>query len=156
MSTTNLTRRHVQYDYRFGRKAIRLGFIMPAVVFVVVMMAFPLAYNGWLSFHEWTGSARRPPNYVGTENYVELTTESDRFYPAVKRTFLFSAVAVSAELTLGIAIALLLRDTFRGHTIVKTMILLPMVATPVAISMVWLLMLEPTIGVFNKIFAISA
>lgn len=132
------------------RRLGQLGFILPAVVFVLVMLAFPIAYNGWLSLHEWTGSARRAPEYVGTDNYDDIFTDSDRFYPAVKRTFLFSAVVVAAELVLGIGIALLLRDAFPGHTIIKTLILLPMVATPVAISMGWLLMLEPTIGVFNK------
>lgn len=135
----------------FRRRLQRLGFILPAVVFVTVMMAFPLVYNGWLSLHEWTGSARRAPEYVGTDNYTELFTTSDRFFPAVRRTFVFSTVVVSAELVLGIGIALLLRDIFPGHTVIKTLILLPMVATPVAISMGWLLMLEPTIGVFNKI-----
>ncbi len=133
------------------RRFQRLSFILPALIFVVVMMAFPVAYNGWLSFHEWTGSARRAPEYVGTDNYTELFTQSDRFFPAVKRTFLFTGVVVTAELVFGIGIALLLRDAFPGHTVVKTLILLPMVATPVAISMAWLLMLEPTIGVFNKI-----
>lgn len=133
------------------RRFQRLSFILPALIFVVVMMAFPVAYNGWLSFHEWTGSARRAPEYVGIDNYTELFTQSDRFFPAVKRTFLFTGVVVTAELVFGIGIALLLRDAFPGHTVVKTLILLPMVATPVAISMAWLLMLEPTIGVFNKI-----
>lgn len=137
--------------FRFRRRWQHLAFILPAVVFVVVMMAFPVFYNGWLSFHEWTGSARRAPEYVGTDNYTELFTRSDRFFPAVKRTFLFSAVVVGAEVLLGIGIALLLRNAFPGHTVIKTLILLPMVATPVAISMGWLLMLEPTIGVFNKL-----
>ncbi len=150
MTTLPATSAHASRPH-FRRRLQRLGFIVPAVVFVVVMMAFPVAYNGWLSLHEWTGSARRAPEYVGMENYTELFTTSDRFFPAVKRTFLFSTVVVGAELVLGIGIALLLRDAFPGHTVIKTLILLPMVATPVAISMAWLLMLEPTIGVFNKI-----
>lgn len=150
MSTLQATEPRINRP-SFKRRLHRLGFIMPAVIFVVVMMAFPVVYNGWLSLHEWTGSARRAPVYVGFENYTELFTESDRFFPAVQRTFLFSTVVVVVELVLGIGIALLLRDAFPGHTIIKTLILLPMVATPVAVSMGWLLMLEPTIGVFNKI-----
>jgi multiple sugar transport system permease protein len=130
----------------------RLAFILPAVIFVVVMMAFPLGYNTWLSFHSWTGSAVRDPEPVGLDNYTELFTTDERFFPAVQRTFQFTLVAVTAELVLGIAIALLLRRPFRGQSVVKTLILLPMVATPVAISMVWLLLLEPTIGAFNRMF----
>lgn len=129
----------------------KLMFILPALIFVVVMMAFPVVYNAWMSFHEWTGSAVRPPTPVGAENYTNLFTDAERFYPAVGRTFLFSIVAVSVEMLLGLVIALLLRDAFPGQAFVKTLILLPMVATPVAIGMAWVLMLEPTIGVFNHI-----
>ncbi len=127
----------------------RLAFILPAVLFVVVMMAFPLAYNTWLSFHEWTGSAVQPPSPVGFANYTDMFTTDDRFMPAVGRTLVFTVGAVSVELILGIAIALLLRDAFPGQTVIKTLILLPMVATPVAVGMAWLLMLEPTIGIIN-------
>ena len=114
MSTLQATEPRINRP-SFKRRLHRLGFIMPAVIFVVVMMAFPVVYNGWLSLHEWTGSARRAPVYVGFENYTELFTESDRFFPAVQRTFLFSTVVVVVELVLGIGIALLLRDAFGAY-----------------------------------------
>jgi multiple sugar transport system permease protein len=136
---------------RLNQRWKRLAFILPAVLFVLFMMAFPLVYNTYLSFHSWTGSAVRPPEPVGIDNYTQLLTNDDRFYPAVGRTIVFTVVAVSVELVLGIAIALLLKDAFPGQNIIKTLILLPMVATPVAIGMAWLLMLEPTIGIFNKV-----
>ena len=129
----------------------RLAFILPAVIFIVVMMAFPLAYNTFLSFHEWTGSAIRPPEFVGTQNYTDYFTTNDRFFPAVQRTFLFTIVVVSLEMLFGLGIALLLKGAFPGQAVIKTLILLPMVATPVAVGMAWLLMLEPTIGVINMI-----
>lgn len=140
----------IRPNKRYSESGKRLLFIMPAVVFVVVMMAFPLAYNTWLSFHSWTGSAVAAPQAVGLENYNELFFASDRFYPALQRTFLFTFVAVGVEMTLGLAIALLMRSNFPGQSVIKTLVLLPMVATPVAIGMAWLLMLEPTIGVFNQ------
>ncbi|MBN2469546.1 MAG: sugar ABC transporter permease [Anaerolineae bacterium] len=128
-----------------------LLFIMPAVIFIIGMMIFPLIYNTYLSFHEWTGSLVSPPNPVGFENYVNLFTTDGRFYPAVGRTLLFTIVAVIFEMVFGIGIALLLRDAFPGQPVAKTLILLPMVATPVAVGMAWLLMLEPTVGIFNLI-----
>lgn len=124
-------------------------FIMPALAFVILMMAFPVAYNVYLSFHSWTGSSIQAPEYVGAENYDTLLTEDARFVDAVGRTFAFTLVAVGLEVVLGLGIALLLRDSFPGQNFIKTLILLPMVATPVAIGMAWLLLLEPTVGVFN-------
>lgn len=143
-------RRNLSSREHFMAWIRRLAFILPAVAFVIAMMAFPIAYNTWLSFHNWTGSALREPEPAGTSNYTELFTDDERFFPAVKRTFQFTIVAVFTELVLGIGIALLLRNAFPGQAVIKTLIILPMVATPVAISMVWLLMLEPTIGVFNR------
>lgn len=147
-----LTRPHEgTLRHYFSRHWKELLFILPAVVFIIAMMIFPLLYNTYLSFHEWTGSAVSAPNPVGFDNYVNLFASDNRFYPAVGRTLLFTVVAVLFELVFGVGIALLLRDAFPGQPLAKTLILLPMVATPVAVGMAWLLMLEPTVGVFNLI-----
>ncbi|GAB1422282.1 sugar ABC transporter permease [Anaerolineales bacterium] len=137
---------------RFVYKRWReFSFILPAVLFVLAMMAFPLIYNTFLSFHSWTGSAVNPPQPLGLDNYINIFTTDDRFFPALVRTFQFTLVVVIVELVLGIGIAMLLKDAFPGSKVIKTLILLPMVATPVAVGMAWLLMLEPTIGIFNQI-----
>jgi multiple sugar transport system permease protein len=138
------------YQRLFNRHKFVL-FILPAVIFVVVMMVFPVIYNGWLSLNQWTGSALQPPRFVGLENYQQFFTSDERFFDAVIRTFVFTIGAVTVQLILGLGIALLLHGRFPGQNVIKTLILLPMVATPVAIGMAWLLMYEPTIGVFNHI-----
>ena len=137
---------------RFSRWAnhnVRWLFIAPAALFVVVMMVFPIAYTVYLSFTKWSGSAKQGPQWIGTDNYGTLIFQDPRFQAAVVRTFEFTIGAVAVELVLGVAIALLLRDFFAGQNLVKTLILLPMVATPVAMGMAWLLMFEPTIGFAN-------
>jgi multiple sugar transport system permease protein len=129
----------------------RLSFILPAVVFVIIMIVYPVAYTINLSLTEWTGSAVQPPTPVGFKNYQTLLTDDPRFVDAVNRTFLFTIWAVVIELLLGLGIALLINGKFLGRGIVRAVILLPMVATPVAIAMAWLLMFEPTVGLFNGI-----
>jgi multiple sugar transport system permease protein len=115
------------------------------------MMIFPIGYTLWLSFNEWNGSAKADPKLVGTQNYTSLLTADPRFWDAVLRTFAFSVAAVAVEVLLGLGIALLMQGKFRGQNIIKTLLLLPMVATPVAIGMAWLLMFEPTIGLLNAV-----
>jgi multiple sugar transport system permease protein len=139
----------VSTNKRYIETGKRFMFIAPAILFVIVMMAFPLIYNAYLSLHSWMGGANVPPVFVEFENFTNLFAEKSRFWPALYRTFLFTGVAVTVQMVLGLGIALLLRDAFPGQAIIKTFIMLPMVATPVAIGMAWLLMLEPTIGVFN-------
>jgi multiple sugar transport system permease protein len=134
---------------KWANRQIKWLFILPAVIFVLVMMIFPIIYTVRLSFFNWSMSAIQPPVWVGLDNYTELFTADPRFTDALVRTFAFTIGAVAVEMVLGVLIALLLHRPFKGNNLVKTFILLPMVATPVAMGMAWLLMLEPTIGVVN-------
>jgi multiple sugar transport system permease protein len=94
-------------------------------------------------------SATRPPVWVALGNYTSLLFHDPRFWGAVARTFVFTIVAVVVETVLGVIIALVLNRETRGQNLIKTLFLLPMIATPVAVGMVWLLMFEPSIGVIN-------
>lgn len=134
---------------RWIERNLRWVFPLPAVVFILLMMAFPIAYTAWVSLTEWSMSAVEPPKFVGLANYVFLLKSDHRFWLSVWRTFYFTVAALAGETVLGVALALLLNRDFPGKNLLKTLFLLPMVATPVAIGMVWLLMFEPTIGFFN-------
>ncbi|MDO3676994.1 carbohydrate ABC transporter permease [Paenibacillus ehimensis] len=125
-------------------------YTMPAVLFVLLMMVFPIIYTFRISFYEWSMSSATPPTWVGLDNYTALLADT-RFWQAVQNTFVFSAGALILETVLGVAIAMLLYRDFRGKNFVKTLFLLPMVATPVAMGLVWVLIYEPSIGVANHL-----
>ena len=125
-------------------------YTMPAVLFVLLMMVFPIIYTFRISFCEWSMSSATPPTWVGLDNYTALLADT-RFWQAVQNTFVFSAGALILETVLGVAIAMLLYRDFRGKNFVKTLFLLPMVATPVAMGLVWVLIYEPSIGVANHL-----
>lgn len=122
----------------------------PAVIFILLMMVYPLLYTANMSFHEWNMSRNSKPEWVGLENYISLLSD-ERFLGSVWRTFYFTAFALTLEVVLGVAIALLLFRDFRGKNVVKTLFLLPMVATPVAMGLVWKLIYEPSIGAANVV-----
>ena len=124
--------------------------IAPAVVFVVAMMIAPIAFNVWLSFVRWTGGVRQSPEWVGIDNYLRIGGD-DRFFDALGRTVAFTVAAVGIEVVLGVAIAVLLHREFFARGLMRTLLLLPMVATPVAIALVWRLMYEPNSGVLNDL-----
>lgn len=150
MDATRLPRQVFDLEPMLNRFSGKL-FILPAVAFIGAMLLFPIAYTVWLSLHEWSGSAVQGPRWVGLANYAGLLTSDPRFASAVARTFVFTLVAVPVELVLGLGVALLIHEKFRGQHLVKALILLPMVATPVAIGMAWLLILEPNIGPLNAL-----
>lgn len=123
----------------------------PAMIFVLAMLAFPLIWTLYLSFTDAEGSVRASKKFVGLSNFGEVLTDTNRFWPATGRTILFTVVVLTVQLTLGMGIALLLRRSFRGQGLIRIAILMPLVATPVAVGMMWKLIFEPTIGIANHL-----
>ncbi len=129
-------------------KNLHIIFPMPAVVFVVVMMLFPVLYTFFLSFTNWNLTSGAPPSIVMLRSYQRILREP-RFLAALGRTFSFTILAVSIETLFGTIVALILNREFKGKGFIKLMMLLPLVSTPVAIGIAWNLFYDPTIGLAN-------
>ena len=129
-------------------------FMAPATIVIFFMILMPLSYTLYMSVQEWFISSLSEPKFVGLRNYVEIITrdtnlEMGRFGWAIFRTFLYTILGVCAQTSIGVALALLFNRHFFGKGFVRTLSLLPMVATPVAISLVWMMMFNPSLGVLN-------
>ncbi|MGH0053997.1 MAG: carbohydrate ABC transporter permease [Sphaerochaetaceae bacterium] len=137
----------------FLEKNLRYLFPLPAVLFVVILMVFPVGYTFFLSFTDWTLTSGRPLSVVGLESYFKVIKEP-RFLESLWRTFYFTFGAVFVEMVLGTVLALILNRNFKGKGTIKALLLLPLVATPVAIGIVWNLFYDPTIGILNYILSV--
>lgn len=131
-----------------NERATKYFFVLPAFIFVSLMVILPVLYTFLLSFTKWSMAGK--PKIVGFGNYMAMLSDS-RFLHALSRTLVFSAAALFFEVVLGTSIALILNRDFVGKPLVKTLFLLPMVATPVSIGLVWMLIYEPTFGVANTL-----
>jgi multiple sugar transport system permease protein len=132
----------------FTDRNLHWVFPLPAIAFVALLMVFPVLYTLFLSFTNWNLTSGAPASLVGLRSYVRVLTEP-RFLDALGRTFLFTILAVAVEGVLGVAVALVLNRTFVGKSVAKLLLLLPLVATPVAVGIVFNLFYDPTIGFFN-------
>jgi multiple sugar transport system permease protein len=124
-------------------------FMAPTILFILLMVMFPLLFTLYLSFTEWS-MGTTAPRFIGLENYINLIRD-ERFINATGRTLFLAFGSVAIQLVLGTALAVFLNRNFKGKNLVKTLFLLPMVVTPVAIGMVWLLIYEPTLGIANHL-----
>lgn len=138
---------------RWANKNRKWVFAAPSMIFVALLIAFPVGWTLYLSLTDASGSVRAESDFIGLENYGSVLTDFDRFWPAVGRTVYFTGGALILEMVLGMIIALLLWRPFRGEKWVRIAILLPLVATPVAVGMMWRLILEPNIGFANQALA---
>jgi multiple sugar transport system permease protein len=132
----------------FAERNLHRIFPLPAILFVALLMVFPVLYTLFLSFTNWNLTSGAPPAFVGFRSYARVLAEP-RFLHALGRTFAFTAGAVALEGLLGVATALILNRAFVGKSLAKTLLLLPLVATPVAVGIVFNLFYDPTIGLLN-------
>ena len=122
---------------------------VPAVATILVIIAFPLAYTGWLSLHKWVVSAFSRPSFIGVQNYAELLGGDPAFWASVARTLLFTVLAVTVQMFIGLGMALIFHREFPGRGLARTLMLLPMTATPAAVGLLWTMMMDPDLGVLN-------
>jgi multiple sugar transport system permease protein len=122
------------------------AFTIPAGVIVFAVIIFPWVFTLFMSVHEWkvTGST----TFVGMANYVHLI-QDERFRLAVVRTLYFTLLSVAAPMLLGIAAAVCFQSNFFLRGLARTIFILPMMATPVAVALVWTMMFHPQLGVLN-------
>lgn len=127
------------------------SFILPGLIVTLAVIVFPWIFTVWMSFHEWKiGGAR---SWIGLRNYVELTT-NQRFLESIGHTFYFTLLATVLPLALGTFAAVVFHRNFRFRGVLRTIFIMPMMATPVAIALVWTMMFHPQLGVLNYLLSL--
>ncbi|WP_431285288.1 carbohydrate ABC transporter permease [Humitalea sp. 24SJ18S-53] len=121
-------------------------FVAPCGVVVLATILFPWSFTLYMAMHEWKLGGGR--TFVGMANYVRLFTD-DRFHLSVLRTLYYTALAVIFPMILGLLAALAFNQKFPLRGLARTIFILPMMATPVAVALVWTMMFHPQLGVLN-------
>lgn len=132
----------------FDRNA-HILFPAPAIVLMFLIIIFPIIYTLFMSVQQWNITSGSPPNFIGLDNYFKILFDDSHFREALFRTVELSLIAVTLQTILGVSLALLFNREFWGRGILRTLAILPMVATPVAVSLIFVIMYHPTLGVMN-------
>jgi multiple sugar transport system permease protein len=126
-------------------------FVLPALVVVVAVIVFPWAFTIWMSLNEWKVGS--PTTFVGFANYLRLPNDP-RFVEAVAHTFVYTILSVVLPLVFGTFAAVIFHANFRGRGVLRGIFIMPMMATPVAIALVWTMMFHPQLGVLNYLLSL--
>lgn len=133
------------------RPASYWPFVVPALVVVGGVIVFPWAFTIWMSLREWKiGGAN---SFIGLDNYIRLITDT-RFLDAVWHTVLYTALSVILPLALGLFAAIVFHNRFPLRGFLRGLFVMPMMATPVAIALVWTMMFHPQLGVLNYLLSL--
>ena len=120
--------------------------MLPALIFVAVMVIFPFGYAFWLSLLDY--KIGQPVSFVGAGNYRGLL-EDPQFWNGLRLTFVLYAGALVIQLVLGVALGLLLHriETLKG--VIRTVMVSPFMLPPVVVGMMAIVVLDPGMGVAN-------
>jgi multiple sugar transport system permease protein len=126
--------------------ALKWLMIAPAVVLLVALMLFPLAYSFWLSLNRY--NIIDLPRFVGLGNYAQMLGDS-AVWVSLRATFTFALPAFALEFLIGFGLALLVNREIRGKGVFRTLMVVPLMLTPVVVAIHFRLMLNYDFGIVN-------
>lgn len=126
-----------------------LGYLLllPAVIVFLLLSVIPIMYGIWLSFHSGFGFLGL--EFVGFENYRNLLFDDPNFWRTVWIGFVYAMYSVVLQTVLGVAIALLLNESFRFQNFVRTIVLVTYLIPTVAVAILFRWLLNAQIGLVN-------
>ncbi len=124
-------------------------FLLPALLTLVAIIIFPLIFTVRVSFSSWD-VYQAGLDYIGGRNYLRVFADA-RFWESLVRLCTMSAVTVTLQYVIGFALALAVWKQMAGGRIFRVLFLVPMMTTPVVMSVIWRTMFHESLGPINDI-----
>ncbi len=127
------------------RRKYPILFLLPSLIFMIVVGLLPFFYVLALSFHRYRLTWAKPWSFIGLDNYRYLMNWP-RFWNSVWNTIVFAVGSTTLEFLVGFALALFLARPFRGRGILRALLVIPLLIPPVSVGLMWRFILHPLIG----------
>lgn len=124
-----------------------LLFASPWLLGLLMFWIYPTLASGYYSFTKF--NAVQSPQWVGTENYVQLFTNDSNFWSAVYNTFYFAGLSIPLAIIFAFALATLLNAKIKFQVVYRTIYFLPTLVPEVALALVWVYLFTPGTGLIN-------
>lgn len=133
-----------------GDRSVANLFLVPTLLLLIGMNVFPLFWSLYLSFTQYSSIQAAPPLWIGSANYNTMLGD-EAIWQAFGTTAKLVTFSVALQFIVGFGTALLLNRTFRAKGLITTLLLLPMMLSPVLVGIFWKFLLDPQYGVVNII-----
>lgn len=124
-------------------------FLAPALVFITILIALPLARAFWTSLQRTRGLRS---DFAGLDNYIHIFTTAP-FWDSLRISTVFTSVCVALHMVLGLGLALLLNRVVFARTLFRVGFLAPWIVAPSIGAIIWVWLLEPQFGVVNHLLS---
>ena len=133
---------------RNNKKAI-LCFLLPGLLLYTVFLMVPIGGSFVLSFFNWNGIRNVPLEFAGLSNF-QAVIKDPAFWHSIKNIMWFMVLTLITQLPIGLLLAVMLSERYRGYKIFKFAYFVPQVLSTTVIGLGWYFILMPT-GVLNTV-----
>ncbi len=124
--------------------------LAPAVVYLFCLTVYPTMYSLWLAFHNYTLYRPSAASFAGFENFTYLLSD-ELFRQSFWVTVIFAGCTVAIEFVIGLFIAVLLDRKMMGIGILRTLLIVPVLISPVGMGLTFRYILAPSYGLLNYV-----
>ena len=135
---------HVLGDEKYYKWTL----LLPLLLTLAIFMLYPLFYCMWYSLCNY--GIAKPATFIGLDNYRDVLRDPE-FWQALGRTGTVLVVSIVFELVFGMMIAVLFNRNFVGQNQIRALILLPLLLSPLAVSMMWNFFFQYDFGIINLV-----
>ncbi|THF87210.1 sugar ABC transporter permease [Deinococcus sp. KSM4-11] len=127
------------------------GLLLPLLLVLIGVVGYPLLRTVYLSFTDASLNALGTrPQWIGTRNYADALGNPD-FHATLWHSAYFTLVSVTLEVIIGVAVALLLNQRFRGRTLARALLILPWAIPTIVNAVMWRWIYHPEYGALNAL-----
>lgn len=127
-------------------------FVLPAVLYIFIIMVGPILFNFWLSLHKWNPlAALGDAQFIGLDNYEFILTVDQQFLPALKNSGIYAISRVVGNVVVGLGLALLMNSKrLKGLKLWRIALFLPIATSPAVLAKIWAAMYHKDFGILNR------
>jgi multiple sugar transport system permease protein len=123
--------------------------VAPALVVLAVVVLYPIGFNLFAAVHVWNlVESDGPARFAGLGTFADVLADG-AFWHALRVTLLLSVLAVGLEFAVGLSLALVVHEEIRAQRLIRTLLVAPIMATPLVVALVFRLMWHGEFGIIN-------
>ncbi len=119
-------------------------FLLPSILILAFTSLYPICYSIYYSLFNWRWGNEK--DFVGLSNYIFLLTDKD-FWIIIKNTFVFAFFACLVEIIVGVLLAIYIDRIKYGSTIIRTLLLIPLMISGISVTMLFKVILDNMFGI---------
>ncbi len=142
-------RDRLSYNPRFSDKVSLAVFLSPTLVFVLIFIAFPIIFSGYLSLSEYNYAADDAPAFIGLKGYIDIILEDGFFHTALLNQMKFAIAYFVITFVTSLVLAVFVNELGRGTQIFQVIFYMPMIVPMSLVGITFAWILQPDMGIFN-------